>query len=64
MEIKAYKGYESKRIAYANALQSRIAKTNTKSKEYIILGDFNTDHNAYLTLEEKINDTNGKTAFT
>ena len=59
---KAYKGYESKRIKYAKALQSRIAKMPQK-KEYIILGDFNSDYNAYLTLEEKINDTKGKTAF-
>ncbi len=59
---KAYKGFESKRIQYAKALQSRIAKMSEK-KEYVILGDFNSDYNAYLTLEEKINDTNGKTAF-
>ncbi|MEA1880384.1 MAG: endonuclease/exonuclease/phosphatase family protein [Campylobacterota bacterium] len=59
---KAYKGYESKRIAYANALQARIARL-APSKEYIILGDFNSDHNAYLTLEDKNNDTQGKSAF-
>ncbi len=59
---KAYKGYESKRIKYAKALQSRIAKMPEK-REYIILGDFNSDHNVYLTLENKINDTNGRTAF-
>jgi predicted extracellular nuclease len=59
---KAYKEFESKRIQYAKALQSRIAKMSEK-REYIILGDFNSDYNVYLTLEEKINDTNGKTAF-
>lgn len=59
---KAYKGYESKRIKYAKALQSRIAKM-PEQKEYIILGDFNSDYNVYLTLEKKIDDTNGKTAF-
>ncbi|UPT77068.1 endonuclease/exonuclease/phosphatase family protein [Sulfurovum sp. XGS-02] len=59
---KAYHGYESKRIKYAKALQSRIAQM-PETKEYIILGDFNSDHNAYLTLENKINDTYGKTAF-
>lgn len=59
---KAYKGYESKRIKYAKALQSRIAKM-PDSKEYIILGDFNSDYNAYLTLEKKLNDTYGRTAF-
>ena len=59
---KAYKGYESKRIKYAKALQARIARLSPR-KEYIILGDFNSDYNAYLTLDEKNNDTHGKTAF-
>jgi len=59
---KSYNGYESKRIAYAKALQSRIAKMPEK-KEYVILGDFNSDYNAYLALEEKLNDTKGRTAF-
>ena len=59
---KAYKGYESKRIKYAKALQARISRL-APSKEYIILGDFNSDYNAYLTLDEKNNDTNGKTGF-
>lgn len=59
---KAYNGFESKRIQYAKALQTRIAKMSEK-KEYIILGDFNSDYNAYMTLEEKINDTHGKTAL-
>jgi len=59
---KAYKGYESKRIKYAKALQARIARL-APSKEYIILGDFNSDYNAYLTLSEKNNDTQGKTGF-
>jgi endonuclease/exonuclease/phosphatase family metal-dependent hydrolase len=59
---KAYKGYESKRIKYAKVLQSRIARL-APSKEYIILGDFNSDYNAYLTLDDKINDTQGRTAF-
>jgi len=59
---KAYKGYESKRFAYAKALQERISRM-PEVKEYIILGDFNSDYNAYMTLEPKNNDTNGKTAF-
>jgi len=59
---KAYKGYESKRIKYAKALQSRIARLSPDT-EYILLGDFNSDYNAYLTLEEKIDDTQGKTGF-
>jgi len=59
---KAYKGYESKRIKYAKALQAHIARL-APSKEYIILGDFNSDYNAYRTLADKINDTGGKTGF-
>ncbi len=59
---KAYKGYESKRIKYAKALQARIARI-APSKEYILLGDFNSDHNAYLTLEDKHNDSHGQTGF-
>jgi exonuclease III len=59
---RAYKGYESKRIAYAKALQERIA-TLGENKEYVILGDFNSDYDVYRTLERKNNDTNGKTAF-
>jgi endonuclease/exonuclease/phosphatase family metal-dependent hydrolase len=59
---KAHMGYESKRIRYAKMLQSRIAKM-PDTKEYIILGDLNSDYNVYLTLEEKLNDTQGKTAF-
>ena len=59
---KAYKGYESKRIAYAKTLQRRIARLSP-SKEYVIMGDFNSDYNAYLTLDEKNNDTKGKTGF-
>lgn len=59
---KAYKGYESKRIKYAKALQARIARLSP-SREYIILGDFNSDYNAHLTLSDKNNDTQGKTGF-
>ena len=59
---KSYKGVESKRIKYAKALQSRIAKM-PKNKEYIILGDLNSDYNVHLTLEDKLNDTQGKTAL-
>ena len=59
---KAYKGYESKRIKYAKALQARITKLSPR-KEYIILGDFNSDYNAYLTLDDKLDDTHGYTAF-
>jgi len=59
---KAYKGVESKRLIYARALQSRIA-TLPKKVEYIIIGDLNSDYNVYLTLDKKLNDTKGLTAF-
>jgi endonuclease/exonuclease/phosphatase family metal-dependent hydrolase len=59
---KAYHGYESKRIVYAKVLQRRIAQLSNAT-EYILLGDFNSDYNAYLTLEDKNNNTHGKTAF-
>jgi endonuclease/exonuclease/phosphatase family metal-dependent hydrolase len=59
---KAYQGYESKRIAYAKALKKRLAYLPVGT-EYILLGDFNSDYNAYLTLSQKNNDTQGRTAF-
>ncbi|RUM76760.1 MAG: hypothetical protein DSZ12_01325 [Sulfurovum sp.] len=58
---KSRKGYESKRIRYAKALQARIAQFSL-AKEYIILGDLNSPYNAYLSLENNLNDTKGKTA--
>jgi endonuclease/exonuclease/phosphatase family metal-dependent hydrolase len=59
---KAYRGVESKRIAYAKRLQKRISEL-LPHQEYIVLGDFNSDHNAYMTLEKKHDDTRGKTGF-
>ena len=59
---KSYHGYESKRIAYAKALKDAVMQLPT-SKAYILLGDFNSDYDAYKTIEEKNNDTAGKTGF-
>ena len=59
---KARDGFESKRIAYAKALMSRIASL-PKRTPYIVLGDFNSDYNAYLTLEKRNNDTGGRTGI-
>ncbi|MCF6207334.1 MAG: endonuclease/exonuclease/phosphatase family protein [Sulfurovum sp.] len=56
---KGGKGYESKRLAYARVLQKRIDKL-PKTKEYIILGDLNTNYDAHLTLLKRLDDTNGK----
>jgi len=56
---RSRKGYESKRIAYAKVLRKRI-ETLPKGSEYILLGDFNTDYDAYLTLPKRLNDTGGR----
>ncbi|MBT8349324.1 MAG: endonuclease/exonuclease/phosphatase family protein, partial [Sulfurovum sp.] len=59
---RAYKGYESKRLKYAKILKGRL-DTLSKTKPYIVLGDFNTDYDAHLSLEKKIDDTHGKTGL-
>jgi len=59
---KSRKGVESKRIKYAKTLQKRIHFLQAK-KEYIILGDLNSNYNAHLTLDERIDDTNGRTGI-
>ena len=59
---KSRKGFESKRIKYAKRLQKRIL-TMSKTKEYIILGDLNSNYNAHLTLNERLNDSNGVTGI-
>ena len=58
----AYQGYESKRIVYAKALMKRIDSLSSR-QEYIIMGDLNSDYNAYLTLSKKLDDSHGKTAL-
>ncbi len=59
---KANNGQESKRISYAYALKERIGHLK-KQDEYIIIGDLNSDYDAYRTLERRYNDTRGKTAL-
>ena len=59
---KSRKGVESKRIAYARTLEKRILSMPA-SKEYIILGDLNSNYDAYLTLPKKLNDTQGRTGI-
>ncbi len=59
---KSRKGYESKRVAYAKRLKKRIARMPA-NKEYIILGDLNSNYNAHLTLKKRLNDTGGKTGI-
>jgi len=55
-------GVESKRMKYAKVLKKRL-DTLSESKPYIVLGDFNTDYDAHLSLEKKIDDTNGRTGL-
>jgi endonuclease/exonuclease/phosphatase family metal-dependent hydrolase len=55
-------GTESKRVRYAKALMRAIEKLPPQS-EYIILGDFNSNYNEYYTIEDKFNDTNGRTGI-
>ena len=59
---RSREGWESRRIVYAKALQGRL-EALPKSTEYLLLGDFNTDYDAYLSLEARINDTEGKTGL-
>ncbi len=59
---RSRKGVESKRIAYARTLRKRIMAM-PKYKEYLILGDLNSNYDAYLTLPKKLNDTAGKTGI-
>jgi len=55
---KAREGYESKRIRFAKRLKKRL-DTLPKNSEYIILGDFNTNYDAYEKISKKIDDTSG-----
>jgi len=59
---RAYYGVESKRLKYAKVLKKRLDAL-LKSKPYIVLGDFNTEYDAHLSLEKKIDDTQGKTGL-
>lgn len=58
----AYKGFESKRIAYAKALQKAIGAL-PKEREYIIVGDMNANYNARGVLPTKLDDSKGVSAF-
>ena len=59
---KGRKGYESKRIKYAKRLRQRIEKIPA-SKEYIILGDLNSNYNAHVTLKKRLDDAGGVTGI-
>jgi exonuclease III len=53
---------ESKRLVYAKTLRERIDRL-PEGSEYIIVGDFNSNHNEYQQFQEKLNDTDGKTGI-
>jgi len=59
---KSKRSKESRRMFSARALKKRLLSL-PKESEYILLGDFNSDHDEYLHIEHKHNDTNGKTAI-
>ena len=61
-KAKSRDGVESKRVASAKALMSRIMSM-PKDREYILLGDFNSDYNEYLNINKKLDDTNGTVAI-
>lgn len=55
---RSKKASESKRIEYALSLQNYLEKQNKKS-DYILLGDFNSNYDEYLTFkhDKKLNDS-------
>ncbi len=50
---------ESQRLKYAKVLKKQLLKM-PKEKEYIILGDFNSEYNECSNLKKRFNDTNGE----
>ena len=55
---------ESERIKYAKALKKRIVIIS-KNLPYVILGDFNSNYNEYITFlkDKRLNNTHGKTGI-
>ena len=59
---KGRRGYESKRIKYAKRLRQRIKKMPV-TKDYIILGDLNSNYNSHMTLKKRLDDADGVTGI-
>ncbi len=59
---KGRRGYESKRIKYAKRLRQRIKKMPV-TKDYIILGDLNSNYNSHMTLKKRLDDAGGVTGI-
>lgn len=55
---------ENERVKYAKALKRRLEKL-PKNIPYLILGDFNSNYNEYITFlkNKKLNNTHGKTGI-
>ncbi|MBU1668407.1 hypothetical protein KKC13_08290 [bacterium] len=53
---------ESTRMVSARALRNRLAIL-MKERDYILLGDFNSNYNEYQHIEPKHNDTHGETGI-
>ncbi|MFK5977239.1 MAG: endonuclease/exonuclease/phosphatase family protein [Sulfurovum sp.] len=61
-KAKSRNGVESKRIKSAKVIMRRIDSL-PRDREYISLGDFNSDFDEYLHITKKLDDTNGTTAI-
>ncbi len=59
---RSKRGPESERILYAKALRKRLERLPT-GREYLLLGDFNSDWQEYRIIEQKLNDTHGRTGI-
>lgn len=62
---KSKAGPESKRIAYAEAVQKdldQVLKVNPRT-DFVLLGDFNSEYNEAVILTDEHNDTNGTTGI-
>jgi endonuclease/exonuclease/phosphatase family metal-dependent hydrolase len=61
-KAKSRNGKESRRVNYAKALMERVSKLS-KGREYLILGDMNSNYDEYRVIDDRLNDTRGKTAI-
>lgn len=61
---KSKSGSESRRIQSAELLANRLKELD-KNLPYVLLGDFNSNHDEFKTFikDKKLNDTNGKTGI-
>lgn len=55
-------GKESRRVRYAKVLMKRISSLQS-DREYIILGDLNSNYDEFRVMDDKLNDTKGVTGI-